>query len=525
MDKVLRLVLIEDDPVAAELLIQALNADDVIVHAQQVTDVARLSDALQNQSPDMVLCALDSKSVSLEQTLASIHETGKPVPVISLAANGAADVADCMRKGAVDLVDKRRTDHLKRVVARTAEAHQNSWEAKRLEAALRESEKRCRSLLESSRDAICYLRDGMHLYANRPYLELFGYTTLSDIEGTPIMDRIAPDHRGTMKDFLVGLESAEKDEHLDIELTRADEQIFGARVEISTASIEGEACIQAVIRVGLNEGRSAPPVDKPSTKEPRQEQSDEAWVAHLRDALQAERMRLLFQPIVSLRGHPGERFEVFLRALDETGEAIDAAEFLSRAERAGMAGELDRWVLTHAIGKLAEMCVRGTNTIFFVKLTADSLQDFQLSSWLRECLSERPVPPGSLVLSIKERIAVKHLKQAKTLLKDLRELQCGFALDAFGAGLNPAQLLKTLPVDYLKVDRSLMEGIATNTAQQENLRKIVNISKSVGAENIVQYVEEATALSALWGMGVNFIQGYFLRAPSESLDYDFSALG
>ncbi len=688
-EKVLRLIVIEDDANDAERMISAIKSGGYAVRARHVQDEEQLADALKNHAPDIALCAMNAQSVSLGRALECIRESGTYVPVISLANGAASDVVDCMQKGAVDLVDKVRTEHIKLVVARTAEAQRQWREMKRLEADLRESERRCRTLLDSSRDSICYVHEGMHVYANLTYLALFGYSDLADIEGTPIMDMVAPDHQCSMKEFLRKLEKdADKAKYLEIDLRHAGGKIFSARLEFSPASIDGEPCTQIVIHHQSDESELAQQLDYLSQREaatglynrtrfmellksavadaaqgrrsraliqveldnvaaikdavgvgaidlivadvaklldgfcdeadtlarfsehvftiltPRwetaalesfmrqmseavaqhtcevedksviaqatisavqidenapdadellaraekacvearqnrcahsiyrasqgemtQKQLDEVVATRLLEAIKHMRLRLLFQPIVSLRGDPGERYEAFLRVFDAQGAEMDLPKLLPSAERTGIVKKLDRWVLTHAIDRLAQTRASGKDTTFFVKLTAGTLQDPTLLPWLSGYLRDKRVPPTSLVLSIKEQVVVNYLKHAKALIKGLHEMHSRFALDDFGTGLNPFQLLKAVPADFLKVDKSLMENITNNAENQDALRTIVDISNSMNKVTIAPYIEDAAALPVLWGIGINLIQGYFLQVPSEELNYDFSALG
>ncbi|MDZ7809680.1 MAG: PAS domain S-box protein [Arhodomonas sp.] len=97
-----------------------------------------------------------------------------------------------MAVGIADLVSKADGDHFRYVVEREHAALQSRRSQRRLEAALRESERRCEALLESSRDAIAYIHDGMHIFANRAYVERFGLSEREEIEGLPLLDLIAP---------------------------------------------------------------------------------------------------------------------------------------------------------------------------------------------------------------------------------------------------------------------------------------------------------------------------------------------
>ena len=210
--------------------------------------------------------------------------------------------------------------------------------------------------------------------------------------------------------------------------------------------------------------------------------------------------------------------------LDEDNNIIMPADFLPAADRTGMSIAIDRWVLLSTITTLTKCWKEGKRTLFFVKLAANSLQDASLMSWLKEQLKKYNVPKNSLIFEVKESVAVTSLKYTAELAKSLQELNCGFALDDFGTGNNPFELLKHIPADYLKLERSFMDGLSTSTENQEAVKNITEKAMELNKLTIAQCVQDATSLSVLWGMGINFIQGNFLQEPSPELDYDFTSM-
>ena len=145
-------------------------------------------------------------------------------------------------------------------------------------------------------------------------------------------------------------------------------------------------------------------------------------------------------------------------------------------------------------------------------------------TWLKEQLKKYNVPKDSLVFEVKESMAITSLKYTAELAKQLRELNCSFALDDFGTGNDPFKLLKHIPADYLKLERSFMENLSSSPENQETVKAITQKAMEMNKLTIAQCVEDATSLSVLWGMGINFIQGNFLQEPSPDLNYDFTSM-
>ncbi|HFC53356.1 MAG TPA: EAL domain-containing protein [Gammaproteobacteria bacterium] len=246
-----------------------------------------------------------------------------------------------------------------------------------------------------------------------------------------------------------------------------------------------------------------------------------AWVKRIRRALENEGLHLLYQPIVSLHGAPGEKYEVLLRMREE-GQEISPAEFIPVAQQAGLLPEVERWVIGNSIRAVAERHQKGLQTTLFVKLSEDSLRDETLLLWIGRQLREAGLSEGGLIFEISEKCALNHLKEVGRLSEGLRKLKCGVALDHFGIAPNAIMLQKRLKVSYLKIDGSLISRMDQDPESLEKVRRINQTARDTGSSTIAQFVESANSLSLLWQAGVNYIQGYFVQEPSTSMQYDFS---
>jgi len=688
-DSALRLLIVEDNANEAEALISAIKAAGFGVRALRAEDPKALQDGFERHHPDLVLHSIDHPDIGLELSLESARRSGQHIPVIALAGAGA-DVVQCMQMGAHDLVAKENKEHLRLVVNRANESRRAWVSNETYVSALDESEKRCRTLLDSSKDPICYVHDGMHVYANESYLKCFGFTSFDEIEGMPFMDLVAPDDQPSIKGLLRGLGRGQVPATpTTSQITDSSGGFFNAELHFSNASIEGEPCAQIVIRTGghaseleeqivqmsqrdpvtgllnrkfslsrldeaigdaanggeaytltlititnvpdirqlvgvaefdtviaafakrltalvhsgdvvarfsdeaflvlsatlepgaldgwmrslweklsehpIEVGRytvptipalgaaridhSAPETNElivraetaliraqqgpaphtavytPKKGEMSQRELDAYWSEQIVKAQKEDRLRTVFQPIVSLHGDPGERYELFLRLLDPHGELIGAAKFIPSAERTGMASRLDRHLIEYAAQQIQEAQAQGRTVTLFLKLSAGALQDPEMETWLSETIQRYGLNPGSLIFELKEVTLVNHLKQARILSERLRELNCGLAIDDFGTGLKPFQLLKAISVDYLKIDRGLMEHMADDKEHQDKLRAMTGAAHEQKKLVVAPFVENAATLSILWETGVNYIQGNFLQEPTEGMDYDFSAFG
>jgi len=661
-------------------------------HTTRVEDDEDLIEALKKKNPDILLYSMGMELISLEETIDCLKNNAKePIPVIAVSRpNHEGDVIKIMRAGARDLSSYETPAHLELVINREIESHRDSKKLFVLEQANKETEKRCEALLDSSRDAIAYIHEGMHVYSNSSYLEQFGFEESEDLEGMPVLDMIGVDGRDEFKKFLREncKDGSCNSEKLKVSLKKSDGTEFDGEMEFSPASIDGEPCIQVIIRhqvdtkeleaklqqmslkdavtglynrqfflesldkvvdiakksaktasaliihldsfneikqtVGvagsdkfLNEfsrnletainkndvlahfegsvftilglglsnkttktyvskisktcqdfianingqslnttctigaslidenipdsseallraeravveakekGPNQSAIYQPKEGELSQKEIDAQVVTELKDAITNNRFVLYYQPVISLHGDTDERYEVFVRMMDKEGKIILPGDFLPAAERTGMSLAIDRWVLLNTITTLTQRWKDGKRTLFFIKLAAISLKDTNLMNWLKEQLKKFNVPKNSLIFEVKESTAVTSLKYTAEVAKQLKELNCGFALDNFGTGSNPFELLKHIPADYLKLERSFMENLSTSAENQETVKKITAAAMEMNKLTIAQCVEDATSLSVLWGMGINFIQGNFLQEPAPDLNYDFTAM-
>ncbi|MCY1204304.1 diguanylate cyclase (GGDEF) domain protein [compost metagenome] len=681
--KTIRLLILEDSQNEAERLVSLFRNAGRATRVHRILSADDLNEALQ-QSWDLLIASPSSEHLSPGEALNSIRRQSKDIPFIQLVSGNDSDlITEALALGAQDALPQGEDERLVLVANRELANLEQRRARRAAEVSLREAEKRCQLLLDSSVDAIAYVHDGMHIYANRAYVEMFGYDDGDELEGMPMIDLIAGSDQAGFKEFLKNYRDGEGAGELTCSGCKADGQSFQARMNFSPASYDGEPCIQVVIRAetgsaeleeklreissqdlvtglfnrshfnelldaaaeravkasqpsslayirvaryssllaevgiagvdllltdlanllrahfagdaqlarygddvlgvlqqgitpeqaaeslqnllkkidihlfdvssrtvqvslcigvaGLNETtpKAQEVVDRAhrcadelgdqnglKLYDPAEELAAAAnrgsLVAMVQQALENNSFRLLFQPIISLRGDNFEHYEVLLRLLNPQGEEVPPADFLDAAKEAGLAEKIDRWVILNSIKLLAEHRAKGHNTRLFVHLSAVSLQDQTLLPWLSVALKAARLPSDALIFQLREPDAIAHLKQAKALTQGLAELHCQVALSQFGCSLNPFSTLKHLAIDFVKVDGSFTQELG-RAENQETLKTLLASLHAQAKLTIVPYVETASVLATLWQAGVNYIQGYYLQGPSQAMDYDFSS--
>jgi EAL domain-containing protein (putative c-di-GMP-specific phosphodiesterase class I) len=244
----------------------------------------------------------------------------------------------------------------------------------------------------------------------------------------------------------------------------------------------------------------------------------------IKDALNKNRITGVYQPVVSIKAAGGERYFSGLELTEEDGSLIEHKINQVYPDRTGTAKTLDRWMILHAIKKIADTSKKSRQVEFFVPLSIDSVLDATLPGWVSESLDKSKVSGQRLIFMINEEHAVNHLKAAKALFEGLKKIKCQFALDEFGTGLNPFQLMKHVPANYIRVNTAYMEDLSQNAENQQSIRELTSQASSMNILSITPAVDDAAILSVLWSLGVDFVQGNFLQGPQKLLNYDFSSM-
>ncbi|MFL1456096.1 EAL domain-containing protein [Marinobacter sp. GN3S48] len=672
----------------AESLVSLLRNSGKATRAHRITSEEDLEEALKNGNWDLLLARDIEQEFGADDALAMIRRMDKDIPFILLTGEYDRDrTVSVMRAGAQDTVPFQYTDQLVLVVNRELAALDERRRRRVLESHLREAEQRCQLLLESSKDAIAYINDGMHIYANQSYMEFLGYDDIDELICIPVLDTLTPESQDRYKEFMKSFaESGEDGKTMTCVARRSDDNELNVVMSVSAATYDGEACTQIVLQpehsdaeleeklrqissqdllTGLynrqylmdalgqavaNAGKNnetgalayialdnfmglksqvgiagadlllgdlanmlrehAPEgatlarmsddafcflcqpgdekalanqcealcktvedhlfdingrtvqltlsigvaaITENSPKAPdvlgrahtasaelRKKQGhaqgngvlvynpadyealdDNNSAEAIQKALDENRFRLLFQPIINLRGEGEEHYEAFVRMLDKDGEEVSPYDFLPPVGPTDMSIKIDRWVILQTIKQLASHRSRGHDTRLFLNITAETLEDKTFTSWLSVALKAARLPGDSLIFQIREGDANNYMKQAKEFSRALHELHCKISICQFGCALNPFNTLKHINVDYVKIDGSFTEEIQKSDEAKEKVKEMVKSLQSSGKLTIIPLVENAGVLATLWQAGVNYIQGYYLQAPVPEMNYDF----
>lgn len=249
-ENLLRLLTVFDLSEEAEVLINSLRNAGFIVRDIRVEDDEDMITALEDNPIDIILCKHTLPIFNAAAAIEIVAKSGRDFPVIVITPTHDSEIAlESLKAGARDVVSFDNTQHLRHVLVRELADLKERRAHRRSEKMLLETEKRARSLIDSSRDAIAYVHEGMHIHVNNAYLQMFGCLDIDDVEGMPILDMVSSDDHAQLKDFLRSYSKLQADEDtLNLHGQHTDGNTFNITMEFSPASMEGEACTQIIIR-------------------------------------------------------------------------------------------------------------------------------------------------------------------------------------------------------------------------------------------------------------------------------------
>lgn len=280
------------------------------------------------------------------------------------------------------------------------------------------------------------------------------------------------------------------------------------------------ACYQAKAS-----GRNCYSVYDPQEQEALKKTADIGWTKRLKDAIEHDQFSLFFQPIISLRNHEQEYYEVLLRMQLDDEEIIYPNSFLPAAERLGLAVDIDYLVLSKTLELVMEVAQRDKPFTLSVNLSNRVFEAPGLVENIRNIFDAYKVSPTTVVFEITEQTAIRQLERARQCITELSALGFRFALDDFGSGFSSFNYLKNLPVDIVKIDGGFIKQLANDPVDQAMVQSMIQIAHTLGKETVAEHVQDAASLDILKVFGVDYVQGFYLSKPKASIsEIDFSEI-
>lgn len=235
-----------------------------------------------------------------------------------------------------------------------------------------------------------------------------------------------------------------------------------------------------------------------------------AWINRLDAAMADNRLLLARQPIIDCSGLGVPHWEILLRLCDEDGDIVTPGFFLPAAERFGMMPRIDRFVVEQITNFIAADL--DGDDCYAINLSGNSLGDERLIAFIHERVKQCP-KPARLCFEITETSAISNLTQVGDIIRELRQLGCRFSLDDFGTGMASFDYLRSLPVDFLKIDGSFIKDIVDNPISLAMVRAVNDIAHLMGMRTVAEFVENQQIAALLRDINIDYLQGFAFGRP------------
>lgn len=568
MNTSLRLLIVDDSENDALLLVRELKRQGYEPDYERVCTIDDLQTSLQNQTWDLIITDHYMPELKSGDVISTVKEMGFDVPVIIVSGLiPEAAAIEAMKAGAQDYIMK---DNIARLipaierelnVAKSRAAHAEAKSA--LSYMTRydpltnlvnrgELERRLQRALNTSQE-----NNQSHVFL---YIDIDQFKIINDTAGHVAGDEMIRQLAGMLKkhiresdtlarlggdEFGVLLENCPdtyaKNIAKDILNMITDFRFYWEdRVYHVGASI-GFVEINQQNVVSVNEILSAADVacytakDKGGNRikvyrkfdyEMTKRYGEMQWVSTINHALEENWFRLYKQAIypVNDNGTVSERCEFLLRLLDRDGEIRTPIDFIPAAERYNLMPKIDRWVIENVFHYLASAGKKyngdkKNGPKYFINISGMSLSDSSFYKFVKEKLDEYKIPPHIVCFEVTETAAIEHLSNAVEFISKIRGDGCCFALDDFGSGVSSFAYLRTIPVDYIKIDGTFVTHMEEQPMDRAIVEAINHIGHIAGKQTIAEFVENEETLQQLRDIGVDFVQGFGLESP-QPLQFD-----
>ena len=241
----------------------------------------------------------------------------------------------------------------------------------------------------------------------------------------------------------------------------------------------------------------------------------------LRGAIERRELRLAFQPRVAIDTFDLTGVECLLRWEHPQFGSVSPEEFISIAEETGFIDEIGRWVIKEACRQLADWRESVKSTFFVsVKLSGRQLRDPQLVTSIKDILAATQLPADALELQVRETSLIDAPREVRDRLSALRSVGVRVAIDDFGTGYSSLGLIRRLPFDCMKLDRSLIADLCTDLGAMGVTAAVVAMARAIRIRSVAEGIEDEATLQMIRAVGCDEIQGFYVSRPLTAGDFE-----
>lgn len=550
----MQLLIVDDSEDDVFLLVHALRQGGLWFNFTHVDTQEDLQAELAQICWDIVITDHNMIGFSSQEALEIVRQHSKELPVIIVSGDIREDVAvSAMHLGAQDYIMKDNLARLVPVILREYkqfEAQKAHQEAEKNYRFLRyhdnltnlvnrqEFESRiAHALAEVKRNRDIHVLMFLDLDQFKVVNDTCGHTAgdellvrvtkilKSHIRDRDILARLGGDEFGIL------LGNCQKDEALEtanrIKIAVKESRFIWEgkpfEITISIGMVEVNehvtdhhellSCADIACYAAKDRGRNGVVWFTPDDEEYTKRKSEMQWAPRIKQAAVENLFVLYHQPMAHLQENQGPHTEFLLRMQGED-RLIAPGEFIPAAERYNLMPVIDRWVIRNVFEYLSRSGLgaksKGT---YFINLSGSTLSDQSFFDDIKRLQEEHGIIPQRICFEITETAAIDNLVDAVEFITEIRQRGFKFALDDFGVGLSSFTYLKTIPVDYLKIDGSFVLNMLKNSIDRGIVESCNQIAHAAGLQTIAEFVENDEIRQALTEIGVDYAQGYGIVRP------------
>lgn len=302
-------------------------------------------------------------------------------------------------------------------------------------------------------------------------------------------------------------------------------RVFDVGLNIGVASFDGSSLtVDDVLNAGelacikaKSFGNNTLHVSAQDEDIEEQRMRERAWKARIRKALEESRLSLYYQPVFPVSATEPEnrppQYEVLVRMRDEQGNIILPLAFMAAAERYRLVGEIDQWVFLRVLEVLETGKQFPENSVFSINVSAHSVYGEKYQELVASRLKQSHVMPGRIRFEIRESVALGNYVDTLSFINFLSNIGCQFVLDNFGIGPSSFSYLQNIPVEFVKIDGSLIRNIASSEVDYAIVEALNLVVHSMGKTCIAKSVENDAIKHCLEKIGVDYMQGFGVEKP------------
>lgn len=390
--------------------------------------------------------------------------------------------------------------------------------------------------LNGSQHVMCYLdldefkpvNDACGHRAGDELLKLITSNIKTHIRRNDVLARLGGDEFGLLLNDCPMSHAGEIAEKIREEVRNTkfywNEKLFSVGVSIGMAAINDQMqgiadvinAADTACYMAKDNGRNQVCILQPDVSTP--ENSTSHWPERLRKALSNNQFMLLTQVIVPLTpGNAPPMLEFLIRLKTSAGRLAPPKAFLPAAERYELMYDIDLWVINEAMSEISRQQKNASPLLYTINLSAQSLDHDDLGRVIEQSIARHQIKASQLCFETSETAVIGHHEKALHLIKHLRSLGCLFAIDNFGAGLSSLSYLKKLPIDFIKIDGSLIRNICNDMVDKSMVRTISHIGHVLNVQIVAEWVEDEVTMAMLGELGVDYAQGFHISKPDDEL--------